>query len=313
MRRLVACSLWLALAACGGMRAEKIQFAELYPPAPDAPADGPDLAVAKAAQAKDRPALSKVRSKKLRAALKAFVTRARNHRIGSEGQPFSAQALKNWLGVLDAVELFLKAGETPTSSQDARLARAALDLELELDVRTYVGFPSTLAQNGSERIAELAYLASQGVRPSATGGSIDEGQFSWPVQPVAITSLFGRRLHPILGQFRLHFGVDLKAYAGQPIAAASAGRVVRAGWNGGHGQQVEILHPGGAVTRYSHLSKILVSMGSEVRQGDVLGSAGDTGQATGVHLHFEFWRQGRACDPLEELRQKAAAPRVAHR
>jgi murein DD-endopeptidase MepM/ murein hydrolase activator NlpD len=121
------------------------------------------------------------------------------------------------------------------------------------------------------------------------------------VDPVVVTSVFGSRLHPILGTERDHQGVDLAAKTGQLVTAAARGVVLRAGWNGGHGNQVIVQHEGNVTTRYSHLSRLLVVPGDVVEDGDVLGAAGRTGMATGVHVHFELWRDGEPSDPLDVM------------
>ncbi len=85
-------------------------------------------------------------------------------------------------------------------------------------------------------------------------------------------------------------GVDLSAPSGTPIHAAAAGTVIiskDSGWNGGYGSYVVISHPNGVQTLYSHMSQDLVSVGQSVSKGDVIGSVGNTGEATGNHLHYE--------------------------
>ncbi len=73
--------------------------------------------------------------------------------------------------------------------------------------------------------------------------------------------------------------------------------MVFAGWNGGHGKQVELQHDEHWSTRYSHLSTLMVEPGHTVKRGEVIGLAGATGLATGPHLHFEVWRDGETLDP----------------
>jgi murein DD-endopeptidase MepM/ murein hydrolase activator NlpD len=126
-----------------------------------------------------------------------------------------------------------------------------------------------------------------------------------------VTSLFGRRLHPISRTFKLHLGVDLAAADGQLVSSAGVGTVIRAELTGGHGLHVEVQHAGGVSTRYSHLSEVLVVVGSQVRRGDTIGLAGSTGSSTGPHLHFEFWRDGKPMDPLEQMGDPEQAPRPA--
>ena len=123
-----------------------------------------------------------------------------------------------------------------------------------------------------------------------------DGDFAPPVYG-RLTSGFGMRVHPLLGFGRMHQGVDLAAPFGSPVAAASAGTVRYAGWHGGHGNYVLVDHGGGLTTGYGHLSRIVVTPGAMVRQGELLGSVGMTGLATGPHLHFEVLRGGVPVDP----------------
>lgn len=119
-------------------------------------------------------------------------------------------------------------------------------------------------------------------------------------RPVAgnMTSRFGMRSHPILGYTRMHKGVDFGAPYGAPIYAVSAGRVVFAGRNGGHGKYVRLDHGGGIGTGYAHMSSIVAQPGERVRQGQVIGYVGSTGLSTGPHLHYEVYRRGVAVNPL---------------
>lgn len=127
------------------------------------------------------------------------------------------------------------------------------------------------------------------VAPSAMANPVDG----------RITSHFGGRAHPILRLFRFHKGIDIAAPKGTPIRAAADGRVIAGGWNGGHGQQVRIAHPGGLETSYSHMSAIAASAGSFVHQGQVIGYVGSSGLSTGPHLHYEVRRGGKPVDPLD--------------
>ena len=80
--------------------------------------------------------------------------------------------------------------------------------------------------------------------------------------------------------------------------ASSGGTVTRAGWLGGYGYVVYIKHPGGVETRYAHNSKVLVSAGQTVKQGQKIALSGNTGVSTGPHLHFELRLNGTAVDPF---------------
>lgn len=106
--------------------------------------------------------------------------------------------------------------------------------------------------------------------------------------PAPISSLFGWRVHPIYGDTRLHTGTDISAPMGTPVVAAFEGKVLTADFLDGYGITVVLEHEGGTQqTLYAHMSEIFVEAGDEVKQGDVIGRVGSTGNSTGPHLHFE--------------------------
>ena len=118
--------------------------------------------------------------------------------------------------------------------------------------------------------------------------------------PVAapISSPFGTRVHPILGDVRMHTGIDFAAGTGDPIKAAGPGIVVWAGPRGGYGNAVIIDHRNGLATLYGHQSRVNVVVGQKVSSGQVVGFVGQTGLATGPHLHFEVRELGAPVDPM---------------
>jgi murein DD-endopeptidase MepM/ murein hydrolase activator NlpD len=128
------------------------------------------------------------------------------------------------------------------------------------------------------------------------GVSRSNGMFQRPV-PGTVSSNFGMRRHPILGYSRMHKGMDFRAGYGTPILAATDGRIERAGWTGGYGQQVRIRHGGCYSTSYSHMSRMAVRSGQTVRRGQVIGYVGSTGLSTGPHLHYEVYCNGRPINP----------------
>ena len=100
---------------------------------------------------------------------------------------------------------------------------------------------------------------------------------------------------------RLHKGVDWAVPVGTTVFASSAGTVIRADYNGAYGNCVLISHPDGRMTRYAHCSKLLVSVGQYVEQGETIALSGNTGRSTGPHLHFEIIINGSAVDPLKYI------------
>ncbi len=138
--------------------------------------------------------------------------------------------------------------------------------------------------------------------PSATGIT----KYRLPVASgVPVTSAYGWRIHPISGLSRFHAGIDFGAAYGQPIYAATGGKVTFAGEKGGYGNTVVIGHNSQESTLYGHASALLVSVGQQVVQGQLIGRVGSTGNSTGPHLHFEVHVNGEHTDPRPFLKQLA--------
>ncbi len=117
-------------------------------------------------------------------------------------------------------------------------------------------------------------------------------------KPVVVESPFGMRLHPIFQEMRLHTGADLSGVVGQTIRAAAAGKVVLAATQDGYGNVVVIDHGGQIATAYAHMTKFTVKAGDIVARGQIIGTVGATGYATGPHLHFEYRVSGAPIDPI---------------
>jgi murein DD-endopeptidase MepM/ murein hydrolase activator NlpD len=135
-----------------------------------------------------------------------------------------------------------------------------------------------------------------------TSGATSAGGILAPIRGAPVTSLFGMRFHPILHILRLHAGLDFGAPVGSPVRAAADGTIEFAGLASGFGNHVRIKHAG-FETSYSHLSEIpdAIKPGVAVKEGQVIALSGNTGLSTGPHLHFEFYLNGEAVDPLPHL------------
>ena len=300
----------LILSACAAPRArQKMSFAELYSQeTASSRVDAGESAVSPGGSSQRMPQARRKGSlveapvsQELRDALATFATQARTTRSQVQrGSPMPDAQVINWREMNATLDAFLSRSARKTSSLDVVRARVTLEAELEEDARTYGDMPADLADAVLARMDQLAVRMAE-LRLLQLQPSKKPARFVWPVDPVVITSVFGNRVHPITGEERDHLGLDLAAKRGQLVSAAAKGVVVRAGWNGSHGNQVVLQHDGNVTTRYSHLSRVLVTPGEVLEEGDVVGAAGKTGLATGVHLHFELWRGGDPVDPLDEL------------
>ncbi|MBV8140797.1 MAG: peptidoglycan DD-metalloendopeptidase family protein [Verrucomicrobia bacterium] len=128
-----------------------------------------------------------------------------------------------------------------------------------------------------------------------------------------ITSAFTtRRMHPILGVERSHLATDYGAPSGSPVVSVANGTVVFAGWDGGFGNLVRIKHASGLTSGYAHLSRIEpgVRAGHVIKQGELVGLVGQTGLATGPHLHFMMAKNGTPINPVPALKKGEPAPPI---
>jgi murein DD-endopeptidase MepM/ murein hydrolase activator NlpD len=133
-----------------------------------------------------------------------------------------------------------------------------------------------------------------------TGKSAKKFLVRKPVNNAIMRSGFGSRRHPILGYVKMHTGVDWATAYGTPIFASGNGVVEVAGWEGGYGKYVKLKHNNGYETAYGHMSAFAkgLEVGKRVRQGQVIGFVGSTGQSTGAHVHYEILVNGRFVDPM---------------
>lgn len=157
--------------------------------------------------------------------------------------------------------------------------------------------------NGSEKHREVIneVVLQEPVSKIVKIGTQTPPTFIRPISGGRQTSSFGGRKAPTRGASTNHKGIDLATPTGTAVMASSSGRVTRAGWLGSYGYVIYISHPDGKETRYAHLSKILVSPGQSVKQGQKIALSGNTGRSTGPHLHFEMRVNGTPVNPYKYI------------
>ena len=169
---------------------------------------------------------------------------------------------------------------------------------------------------GIKEVLNDAYVAVFGAADSGsqTGGDTDYSAENTPpnvcltqqvlgfdyVQPVTgtVTDGFGYRDHPIDGDMRFHYGVDMEANSGDVICSFADGTVTAVGESSDLGKYITVLHANGYTTLYAHCSRITASSAQQVKAGDPIAEAGDTGRTTGPHLHFEMHRDTTYLNPV---------------
>ncbi len=176
--------------------------------------------------------------------------------------------------------------------------------------RTYVageakGMPRVVACHFQHRGKDLpAYRYDQGEGMDyfdEEGQSLRKAFLKAPVEFSRISSRYNlKRFHPVLNRTKAHLGTDYAAPTGTPIVAVGDGVVSKSSFTNGNGKYVKIRHNSTYETQYLHMSRRAVSVGERVRQGQVIGYVGSTGLATGPHVCFRFWKNGKQVDHLRE-------------
>ena len=134
------------------------------------------------------------------------------------------------------------------------------------------------------------------------GDNVKKAFLRAPLDFAYISSHFNpNRMHPILHKIKAHNGVDYAASRNTPVKASGDGVVSFVGVKGGYGRTIEIKHGGNIKTLYAHLEKYnsISKVGNKVKQGEIIAYVGDSGRATGPHLHFEFWQGKTRTDPVK--------------
>ncbi len=202
--------------------------------------------------------------------------------------PWPLPILIGWRNFLNDLEPLWT--DPRTGSQAVRLY-VVVEAELDLCQRQWGPAPEVIREALGAVRGELARRG--GWRPAPSRPA----ELEWPVSPIIVTSVFGYRHDPIEGRRRFHGGIDLGGHIGDPVTAATTGRVVFAGWRHGYGRLVVLRHGSEAETWYAHLSRLFVKQSDLVLTGDVVGLMGDSGRTTGPHLHFEVRRGPEPLDP----------------
>lgn len=175
--------------------------------------------------------------------------------------------------------------------------KARLEKALDARIQSIQAEAAALAAEEG-RIAEILAARARAARASRSVGSaptaVSGAGLVWPVRGT-VTSEYGQRWG------RMHTGIDIGAPNGTPIRAAKGGEVISAGSMGGYGNCVIVDHGGGFTTLYAHMSRIGISDGASVSQGQVIGYVGSTGHSTGNHLHFETRVNGSPQNPRRYL------------
>ena len=210
-----------------------------------------------------------------------------------------------------------RAAGAPAGAVQKYLQVIGKKMSVSRDIRSTDEFDIILgyrrAETGEIEVGDLIYAGiERGGKPKAqmlkwnSGGRANwfeasgvgqsSGQLVRPTRG-RTTSGYGMRRHPILRYKRMHSGLDFGGGYGAPIYAVTDGTVSFAGRKGGFGKYVKIKHSGGLSSGYAHMSRIAVSNGRRVRQGQIIGYIGSTGLSTGPHLHYELYRNGRTINP----------------
>ena len=165
------------------------------------------------------------------------------------------------------------------------------------------------ARNARQRAATRQVGTTRSVDSGASDSSdenfvADNSSHGGWLRPASgrISSGFGYRYHPILHREKLHTGEDIAAGYGTPFRAARGGRVLYAGWQTAYGKTIIIDNGNGTTTLYGHASKLNVSAGQSIKEGQTIGNVGSTGWSTGPHLHFEVRKNGKPINPSQFVR-----------
>ena len=194
---------------------------------------------------------------------------------------------------------------------DEEMYKAGIGGHAIIDDSEFSGFPADLQVNLKDLFTGITALESRVAIQKNSLQEIDS-KFTenWKVinntptipptpNSFRITSKFGRRIHPRGGYWHNHDAVDLGGRKGDPIQSTCNGTVTSAKWTGNIGRCVKVKNSYGFEVLYGHLHKINVKVGDTVKKGDIVGTMGNTGRTTGIHLHYSISLHGKKKNPID--------------
>jgi hypothetical protein len=276
--------------------------AAAQPPSPRSPAAEPHLPLIPPVQdaAPEAVASEPAEGPPIDPILLRFASEARARRLGSAAaRGFPPEAEAAWRTLVAQLDLYLARSLPQTPLLELVRSSVTLEAEWDFDQRRYGPPPAGLAGLVTGRDQRLTRrIATSRAIGQTMFAARPPGRLRWPIENAGLSSGFGLRDHPLNGTRQLHAGIDLAAERGRVVSAAAPGYVVSARWAGGYGLLVEVRHAGELTTRYGHLSALLCAPGDALDAGAPIGLIGQTGLATGPHLHFEVWEGAQVRDPL---------------
>lgn len=170
-----------------------------------------------------------------------------------------------------------------------------------IDIPDFLFILEDIERGLQDKEEKLSAMESMLIRRTLQEQTLPDGS---PAPSSWVSSLFGFRSDPVTGKREFHQGIDFAGRPEAPITAVAAGIVTWAGPRQGYGNLVEISHGNGYLTRYAHTRKNLVGVGEKVEKGEVIALMGDSGRATGTHVHYEVVRDGRHLNPRQQISLK---------
>ena len=245
-----------------------------------------------------------------------------NMKSAKQGLEDDKAALEEQKAGLEAEKAELQSQKSELDSQNAQMKGKQSELNNSISAAKLTAAEAQAAQQKAQAAIESDEMNYEAVKKeiqkliaaaSASKPQLSFSGFACPLKSYTrVSSEYGWRKNPVSGVNKLHAGIDFAAAGGTPIYAAASGYVQVAGWStGGYGNYVIIYHgkmsDGNAYsTLYAHMRSVATSAGKYVKQGELIGYVGTTGNSTGNHLHLEVWKGGskanavnpRSCIPI---------------